>query len=643
VRLVDLQVGAERGVRLQLHPRLNVVVAGAAVQERLASLLARAYVLAGTEVTGTVDGGGFLTPFDPTAVVALDLTGDGLPVVGPGDLPPPDPAAQLVARDVVLAAVVDAREHQRHAIEERERIARLHDATAAAVTAGTEERQGCTSRVVDVDAALAALDQRPASLASERTVATDAADAATRRLEELREVRTALAAALGPAEDGAVLRIGDDTGALADLVDRAARLGGLPADQHREIRRWLAALADGSAPVSAAARALMDEVQAVETAWQQAAAVGIEGDPTVAALVAERSELGDNHALFQDLASSGMLGQTAKSQIDAAHVAVLQAPKGQEEAAAAAELEVLARYGFDSYLEYTIATSTRSVGQAVEEKLQELTERIEGLDRRLAEARAAAAARIESLAAEREPAAQKVTAFLGHRPEGSSLDHLARVPEVPHVVQRLTLTLDESIEAAREEVVRYRDMVAELDDEEQQLTVRREELRSQREQLLARIADLDEVLGRAVPEAQTLAERRREAEQAVLAANDAVAAATAEVERIEAEPLDRYRSHDVPAVVEAVVSRLDPWSPNPSPVLLCDTFGPLADEDAISALQALVARADHQQLLYLTANTAIRDWARTLDPEVGRAVVAGHGRWSPRRLGRRVLGRRSDA
>jgi hypothetical protein len=642
VRLVDLQVGAERGVHLELHPRLNVVVAGAAVQERIASLLGRAYVLAGSEVTGTVDGGGYLTPFDPTAVVALDLVGDGLPLIGPGDLPAPDPTALRTARDAAAAEVEVVREQLRRAVDERDHLFRLRDATAAAVAAGAEERDGCLARLADVDQTVAALDQRPAAIAAERTVAVDAADAATRRLHELHGVREELAAALGPAEDGAAIRMGTDTAALAAIVDRAAGLGGLRADQHVEVQRWLADVTSGTAPVSAAAQALIAEVQAIETAWQQVASAGIEGDPAVAALAAERADIGGNHDVLVGLSASGLLGDTAKTQIDAAHVAVLQAGKGQQDAAVAAELEVLARYGFDSYLEYTIATSTRGVGQAVEAKLAELTERISALDAALGQARTAAAARIEQLAAQREPAQQKVTAFLGFRPDGSSLDHLTRVPEVPHVVMRLTLTVDEAIEAANDEVVRYREMVAELDEEERTLSVRAGELADQRQQLTARIADLEEVLGRAAPEADALVARSQAADAAAVAAGEAVAAALAEVDRIDGLPLDRYTRDDVPAVIEAIIGRLDPWSPAPPPVVLSDTFAPMAADDAVAALEALVTRAERNQVLYLTSNAGVRDWARTLDPAVGRVVVVSQGRWSPRRLGRKVLGRRAD-
>ncbi len=643
MRLVDLQVGAERGVHLELHPRLNVVVAGAAVQERIATLLARAYVQAGSEVTGTVDGGGFLTPFDPTAVVALDLAGDGLPLIGPGELPAPDPTPRLSARAGAVERVDAAREQLRRTIDDRDHLARLRDATYAAVAAGTDERDGCLARLADIGAAVEALQHRPAEILTERTVAIDAAEAATRRLEELQAVRIELAAALGPAEDGAGIRIGADTGPLVALIDRAAGVGGLRAEQHREVQRWLGEVAAGTAAVSPAAQALMAEIHAVESAWQQAASVGIEGDPTVAALAAERNDLGSNHELLLGLQSSGLLGDTARSQIDAAHIALLQAAKSQQAAAADAEQQVLARYGFDSYLEYTIATSTRSVGQAVEAKLDELTQHIASLDAALAEARAAAAGRIEQLAAQREPAQERVTAFLGYRPDGSSLEHLARVPDVPHVISRLTLTLDEAVEAAQEEVVRYRDMVGELDDEQATIAARRQELDEQREQLAARIADLEDVLARAVPEAEAMAARVQAAEQAAAAASDAVAAATAEVERIDAVPTDRYSRDDVPAVIEAIVGRLDPWSSAPPPVVLCDTFAPLAADDAVVALEALVTRAERNQILYLTANPAVRDWARSLDPAVGRLVIVSQGRWSPRRLGRKVLGRRTDA
>ena len=67
----------------------------------------------------------------------------------------------------------------------------------------------------------------------------------------------------------------------------------------------------------------------------------MEGDPEVVALASKRADLDTNHQLLRGLAASGMLGDTAKSQIDASHIALLQASKAQEADAAAAAKETL--------------------------------------------------------------------------------------------------------------------------------------------------------------------------------------------------------------------------------------------------------------------------------------------------------------
>ena len=619
-----------------------MVVAPTAVQERLASLLGRAYVLAGTEVTGTVDGGGYLTPFDPTAVVALDLQGHGLPLVGPGVLPAPDPRPRERASAELGEEVERRRADLRRLADARDHVARLRAATEAAVSAGTEERDGCRARLDDLAASQEALLARPHALAAERTGATEAAEVADVRLQELRAVREELGRALGPSEDGATLRIGDDTSALRALVERAGGLGGVRSEELGEALAWLERLSASTVDVRPDALGLIAEIENLELAWQQAAQLGIEGDPEVRPLAAERAELDGNHRLLVGLASSGLLGDTAKAEIDAAHVEVLQAGRSQASAAAAKELEVLARYGFDSYLEYTIATSTRSVGQAVQSKLDDLTHRIEQLDAALATARSHAAGRIEDLAARREPAQERVTAFLGHRPSGSAIDALARVPDVPHSITRLTLTMDEAIEAARDELGRYRDTLVDLDDEERTLEVHAAELDDQRAQLESRVADLDEVLGRAAAEVGALTDRLGSSEAELARVTTEVAALSSELDRLSAGPTDAYGRDDVGPVVDAVLDHLDPWSPTPAPAVLCDTFSPMPDDVAIAALEAVVARAEHNQLLYLTADPAMRAWADRLDPGIGRLIELDRGRWSPRRLGRKVLGRRAS-
>ncbi|MBS1838918.1 MAG: hypothetical protein JST64_14590, partial [Actinobacteria bacterium] len=336
-----------------------------------------------------------------------------------------------------------------------------------------------------------------------------------------------------------------------------------------------------------------------------------------------------------------VLGETAKAQIDAAHVAVVRAGRGDADAAVAAEVEVLSRYGFDSYLDYTIATSTRSVGQAVEAKLAELDDHVDHLDRALDDARAAAAEHLERLAAEREPAQQKVTDLLGYRPSGSSLEHLARLPEVPVAVTRLTLTLDEAAEQAQLELVRSRDAVAALEAERDDIESRRRELESRRAELDTRIVELDDVLERASAKLAVLEDRRRRATLDAETAEAEVESAAAALDHLLRTDRSSYSTGDVPAAIDALLARVEPPSGRVLPVVLVDVFEPFEADAAVAALDALAIRSEHCQLIYVTNDARICDWARTLDPARGRFESVAQGRWSPRRLGRRMLGRRN--
>ena len=139
MRLVELHLDADRPIDLELHDRLTVVVADERTGRQIADLLGRAYILAGTEVTGTMDGGGFLTPLDPTAVVAQALDGDGLLTLTAADLPPPDTSRRDRARDAALAEITRLQPIVERSRANLSRHQRLHDATVAALAAGEDE------------------------------------------------------------------------------------------------------------------------------------------------------------------------------------------------------------------------------------------------------------------------------------------------------------------------------------------------------------------------------------------------------------------------------------------------------------------------------------------------------------------------
>lgn len=641
MRLVDLEVGAQKRLHLELHPKLTVVRAAASTREQLASVLARAYVLAGTEVSGVVDGGGFLTPFDPTAVVALDLAGDGLDIIDPSELEPPDPAPRIAARHAIVAEL-DRRGTELGDLEtERDKLLQQRDDTQKRSAAGTVERNGLVERLEDLRSSSRAVQERLPALDRDASAAADAVELAAVRLDELRTIRAELVEALGPDGDGSHLRIGDDTAELIGVVRCLGAVGGLRPDDLGRISGWLEAIRSGTAEVRSDALALAAEVSQFENAWQQAASVGIEGDPEVVRLVAERADIGENHDLLLGLSESGVLGEMAKSQIDAAHVAVVRASKADSSTEVAHEAHVLERYGFDSYLDYTIATSTRSVGQAVEQRLAELVARVEHLDQALVDARAAAARRLEQLAAAREPAQERVTAYLGYRPEGSSLDHLARVPEVPQCVVRLTVTVDEAIERAREELVQHREVVSTLEAERTSLDGRALEIVEQQAKVRRRIVDVDADLARLEADRDSSEDRLARTEAAVATCGQQIDDANAALQQFDRCDGPVYSDADIEHVVEALVARIDGDRDDGRAAVLVDAFALFSGEDVTVALQVLSERVQRGQLIYLTDDARVVDWARRLDPAAGRLVSVGNGRWLARRLARRSRGRRS--
>ena len=177
-----------------------------------------------------------------------------------------------------------------------------------------------------------------------------ALDAARVRIDELRAVQVELRREVGPSGDVSHLRIGDDTTPLTAIVERAAALGGIGAAEHTEARSWLDAVADGSATVHPTARELLRASAEIEEAWERAAAAGVEGEPEVIEATRRRDELERQRELLAGLARSGVLGDTAKSEIESAHAAVVASGgRGDDKAARLdAEDAALSRYGFDS-------------------------------------------------------------------------------------------------------------------------------------------------------------------------------------------------------------------------------------------------------------------------------------------------------
>jgi hypothetical protein len=639
MRVVELHLEADRPIDLVLHARLTVLVADEAAARRIVEVLGRAYVLAGSEARGTLDAGGYLTPLDPTAVVALDLPGEGLRVLGVTDLVPPDPARREGARAAARAEVDRLQPLVDGARARIDHARRRHEATLAAVAAGHDEMAATEERRTDLDTATSALEQRPPEIDRERAAATEALQVARARVDELRAVRSELAELLGPAADASHLRMGDDTAALSALVDRAAAVGGTTPEAHQDAVTWLAAVTAGTAPVHPTAAALVRDSAEIEAAWEQAASAGVEGDTGVVAATAHRDALAEQRDLLDRLSRSGLLGDTAKSEIEAARTAAQAASGADRDRAVAAEDEALSRYGFDSYLDFTIATSTRSVGQKAQAKLATVTDDLAAAEEALVAARDAAAANLERLAEAREPARRRIADYLGFRPEGPAEPHLTAVPEVPTSVAGLLGGLDDATVTAQDEVRRYGEVLQELDEERASLDVRRGELATQRAHIEHRLSEIQALLLRAEPEVPAAAGRLEEALDEARALEAQLAVAVRTCEELDDADDGAYTGEDVPAVIDGLLSRLDPWAPNPHPVVLHDTLAPLGAEAATTVLMRLVEGAPRSQLVYVTEDRSLLEWARSLDPSVGAAVELARPRWLQRRLARRAASR----
>jgi hypothetical protein len=641
MRLVELHLDADRPIDLILHARLTVVIADELAGQRIASVLGRAFVLAGSELGGTIDAGGYLTPLDPTAVVSLNLDGDGIRVLTAADLVAPDPARRAGAR-AAAEAERDRTELLVDAARGRlDHACRRHDATLAAVAAGQEELAASLERRDDLDTAGLSLEQRPPQLEREHAAAVAALEAARARIGELRSVRDELVPALGEGGVAAHLRMGDDTSALAALVERAAAVGGISPAVHHDLIEWLGAVSAGTAPVHPEADALVRGSAEIERAWEQAAAAGVEGSAEVRSATAHRDALAAQRELLDGLSRSGMLGDTAKSEIEAAHAAVAAASshgRGHEEAVAAEDV-ALSRYGFDSYLDFTIATSTRSVGQKAQGKLKSVTDELAGAESALGTAREAAAARLEHLAQQREPVRAQIADFLGFRPDGPAEPHLLAIPAVDGPVTALLPELDDALQTAQEEVLRYGEVLQELTDERGALGTRRQELATQRQHIDRRIQEIEGLLAQADPEVAASALRVEEAEAAGREAEAALAAAWRACEELDDATADTYTTEDLPAVVDGLMSRLDPWAPDPLPVVLHDTLAPLGPDGAAAVLGALFDGASRSQIIYITEDRSLLGWAQGLGPDRAGVVELHRPRWLQRRLGRRTAGR----
>jgi hypothetical protein len=640
VRLVDVHLDADRPLHVPLHPRLTVITGDAPACARLTQVLGRAFALAGTAVVGTLEYSGFLSPLDQTTVVSLDLPGEGLLVVSAADLPAPDrqrhDEAVRVAQHRRELVVADSQ----RLLHQRELLSRRLQATEAAVRVGKEEQDATQRQLVELRERITAAEQA----AREAGVALDAQQHLLVALGEQSAEQTvtlpAVVAALDPVEGaGRRLRMGDDVSAQRELVARGRRCGLIEDGLAEGIDGWLVAVEAGRAPSDPVVAELRDEIAALEQRWNQQAAVGVEAEPDVVVARARHDELSQRLRALEELSASGVLAEQARREIDAAHAerTRLENDRGRSrsiEEAVAREEEVTAKYGFDSYLEYTIALSTRSVGEAVQATLDGVRGEAMAAADVLATARDRAAAVRHQLTEERAAMRERFRELAGMEVEHLALESIQRIPALPAELvglgarlQAVVATIDQQRAQVTADIDRYERWHHQMHGE---VAALRSELSARSETANA----LAPLIQAAWVQHEEAAGACSAIEQQVAAAAAEAAAADAELSALQQADLRSYSAADVPVVVTHLGPLVDPPAADPVPVVLADCFRPLGPH-ATAALEAMMVAAVRVQMVYVTDDPLVVGWARSLGESAGQLVRLQRPGWFQRRLARR--------
>lgn len=634
MRLVDIHLDADRPVDVELHERLTVVLCDPVARMRLASVLARAFVVAGHDLWGTVEQHGWRGPLDPSAVVGMALAGDGLPVMGADRLPPPDPTTREVARAQAEAAATEADQRVRSATEEVQRTARLDQATAVAARYGSEELEREQAALAATEAELAGWADRPAALAAERDAVEAEVASATARRTALEGSVAALGAVLADAPPGggwSPERVEAVAAALAAVIaDGAPERGAVGV-----VAGWLAELGAGRAAADAAAQELADAWVDHERRWAEAATTGVEGDPRVVAARTARTRQAEVVGVLEELAASGLLGRRARTDIEAAHAAVAAASGRHRAEAEAAETATLGRYGFDSYLDFSIAVSTRTLSDTVDAKAADERALLSLADEQLDAARREAAEDRRRLADEREGLRGRVEACLGGWPDGEVEERLRRVPAVPAALASLVPELEATSAGLGREIEEGRERSAQLRTEIEGLSAAHERLLATVEDQRRRVAGIADLVARARAEATAAARHHADAVAALSAAEAERVAAWGAVEELaDVGELD-YGPDDLAAVATAVVTAAQQAVAADRPLVLDETLAPVGPGRAAEVLAHLLVAVPQAQVVYLTEDTSLADWVAGRPAGELRLVRLTRPTWWQRHRGRR--------
>ncbi len=607
---------------LVLHPRLNVIFGEASAIDDLEAILNDLYSSAGGAVGGSIEYSGFQMPLDQTAVVSLDLHGRGMRSLDPVDLEDACRAmrAGLVSGSQSRLEDVDTRIAQMG--EDLEALRRKRAAAEAALSAVSDELAHSSELIDELIERQEQALVRPEELRREIEQAVNALDVAASTLAEAETVAEEVSERLDPnGSTITALRLGDATSGLVGLVEQADAMGLLDPDTASSLSVWLSEVAAGTAETSSSITEMLDEIQELESRWSELAARGVEGDQEVVDARERQRETAQRTENLEQLVSSGLLAERARQEIDAAH----DSSDDEEEA------RVLSLYGFESYLDYTIAISTRSVGEAIEATVvRARAETVRATD--ILEAAREEAAKVRhALNLQREALRVRVTSSTGVDPESLSSEALAAIPELPAVLEEVVPRCQVSLERLRDDCNRIESEVTEL---------RREldavpdpvEIAAEADSERERMAAFEPLL----PQAETIHAETQTALEASEISLEALRTTRAELiaERAVYETAsDALGPGDVAVMIHAAVAEILIPDAEPTPVLLADSFAQMGAA-ACDVLEAVSAEIDRTQLVYLTSDDDLAGWAKHLPADVGKLHRISPKRWLGRRLAR---------
>lgn len=605
---------------LLLHPDLTVIWGESAQLAEVTEVLECLYSSAGSDVGGTLEYSGIGMPLDQTAVVSLDIHGSGLRTLDASVL---EQSSSRIRSE--LASRVDSRLAELDALSKRLTVEteslRRRMAGAAAAMAAVSEEQSHNSHMMDDLAERHELAvRRPEELQADIDSARQALELSERSLDVAEQLAPSVLDVLDPMGTSiAGLRLGSGCPEIAAALTEACSAGLLPSEHVTSLEQWLADVTAGTAEVSQQITGMLEEIQRLEDEWQVLSSRGVEDDEDVLEAREHLEEVSVRTANLEELASSGLMAERARSEIDAAH----------EAADAAEEHRVLELYGFDSYLDYTIALSTRSVGKKIEAIVDRARAELVRATDALEMAREQAAAALGELNERRDSLRDRIAATTGVEPESLSADVLATIPQLPEVLLEVPAAVDASVCSLKGELEASREALAERRAELDGLADP-EVIRAEMDTGRARSAELETLLERAE-------EVHRLAAESLGATDSELAAVLAECEELLAESSmlqeagTEPTATEIAVVIRAATEQVAVADGEPTPVLLVDSFSSFG-RSAPEVLDAVVSSAPGVQFVYLTQDDSMAAWAKKQRSEVGALIRLGRRRWLGRRL-----------